>query len=250
MSEIFERTWPLDGAKAGVVVVHGLAEHSGRYDYVARKLNEAGYAVYAQDVRGHGRSVGFPGDMGGDPQQLVNDLVSQCTRVAEAHDKTFLLAHSMGTLIALPAVAQAPSGTLDGLVLSGTALVPGEAILVSLSTGEGVPPALISRDPAIVQAYVDDEYVFADAVPDSILNMALEANAKATEALPLVTIPVLLIHGLDDKIADLAGAQQAHTQMVVTDKTLKVYEGLYHEVLNEPERDKVIADVVAWLDAH
>jgi alpha-beta hydrolase superfamily lysophospholipase len=250
MTQLFERAWPVDAAKAAVVIVHGLAEHSGRYDYVARKLNAAGYAVYAQDLRGHGQSVGFPGDMGGDVHQIVSDIVVECERVRTEHPKTFLLGHSMGTLYSLPAVVQAPAGTLAGLILSGIAVVPGPAVLASLASGEGIPPETVSRDPEIVKAYIDDPLVFNDSVPPEIMTMAVEATTQALQAIPLVPIPTLLVHGSADVLCDMSGAQQAHTELVITDKTLKIYEGLYHEVLNEPERDGVIADVVTWLDAH
>src|SRR5688572_18643444 len=121
MSELYERTWPVPDAKAAVVIVHGLGEHSGRYDHVARALNAAGYAAYASDVRGHGQSIGAPGDMGTDNEAPTNDVVEQLVRVHAAHGKTFLLAHSMGTMISLPAIAKTPSGVLSGVVLSGTA---------------------------------------------------------------------------------------------------------------------------------
>lgn len=247
MAELFERAWPAADAKGAVVIVHGLAEHSGRYEYVARALNAAGYAAYAQDARGHGQSVGFPGDMGGDPDRVLDDLVEICTRVQREHDVVFCLAHSMGTLFAVPAVARMGSETLRGLVLSGTVGAPGPAT-EELMTKGSVPPESISRDADIVKAYVDDPLVF-DQVPQELLALAGEVTAMFFEAIPKIRLPVLLIHGEDDLLCGLAGAQLVHTQLVGTDKTLLTYPGLYHEVLNEPERDKVIADVVAWLDA-
>lgn len=250
MADLFQRTWPVEGAKGAVVIAHGLAEHSGRYEWVAAKLNAAGYAAYAQDFRGHGQSAGFPGDTGGDPQRLVDDLVAFCEGVAASHPKTFLLAHSMGTLMALPAVAEAPAGTVDGLVLSGCAIMPGSAVLESLATGHGIPPEAVSRDPAIVEAYKNDPLVFYDRVPPDVMGMAIEATQKAVAAIPLVAIPVLTLHGGGDTICDPLGSQEVDAQLVVTDKTMKIYDGLYHEILNEPERDQVIADVIAWLDAH
>lgn len=246
MTELFERAWPATDAKGAVVIVHGLAEHSGRYEYVAQALNAAGYAAYAQDARGHGQSVGFPGDMGGDPDRVLDDVVELCARVRREHEVVFCLAHSMGTLFAVPAVARMPSDTLRGLVLSGTVGAPGPAG-EELMTKGSVPPEAVSRDPEIVKAYVDDPLVF-EQVPQELLALAGEVTAKFFEAIPKITLPVLLIHGENDLLCGLAGAQLVHTQLVGTDKTLLTYPGLYHEVLNEPERDKVIADVVAWLD--
>ncbi|HYZ92996.1 MAG TPA: alpha/beta hydrolase [Actinomycetota bacterium] len=248
MTDLFERTWPTSTAKGAVVIVHGLAEHSGRYDYVAQSLNKAGYAVYAQDARGHGRSIGFPGDMGGDPARVVQDVVEFCVRVHGEHDATFLLGHSMGTLFAVSAVAQMPVGTLKGLVLSGTVAEPGPASQELIEKGR-VPPESVSRDPEIVQAYADDPLVF-EKTPPELMALAGEVTAKYFEAIPLITIPVLLVHGEDDLLTAVGGARMVHTQLVTTDKTLIEYPGLYHEVFNEPEKDKVIADVVSWLDDH
>ncbi len=247
MSEVFERAWPVSAPKGAVVIVHGLGEHSGRYDHVAAALNQAGYSVYAQDARGHGQSIGFPGDMGGDPDQILDDLVSLCTRVRAAHEVVFCLAHSMGTLFAVPAVARMPMGTLRGLVLSGTVGAPGPAAEELFTSGK-VPPESVSRDPEVVQAYIDDPLVF-EKTPPELLALAGEVTAKFFEAIPAITIPVLFIHGEDDLLSGLAGAQMVHTQLVTTDKTLLTYPGLYHEVLNEPEKDRVLADVIGWLDA-
>jgi acylglycerol lipase len=248
MSDLFEWAWPLADAKGAVVIVHGLGEHGGRYDYVGRALNAAGYAAYAQDFRGHGKSVGFPGDMGGDPEQLITDVVEQVSRVRATQDRVFVLAHSMGTLFALPAVTRLPTDALRGLVLSGTALEPGPAS-ADLITNGAVPPESVSRDPEIVKAYIEDPLVW-DKVPQEVLLSTLDVGQRARDAVPLIEIPVLLIHGTEDKLTDIAGANYVHTQLVITDKTLIGYPGLFHEVLNEPERDKVIGDVVSWLDKH
>jgi alpha-beta hydrolase superfamily lysophospholipase len=186
--------------------------------------------------------------MGSDPEQPVADIVSLCTRVRADHEAVFCLAHSMGTLFTLPAVARMPSGTLRGVVLSGTVGAPGPASEQLMAEGR-VPPESISRDPAVVEAYVDDPLVF-ERTPPELLAMAGTVTAMFFEAIPKITIPVLLIHGEDDRLCALSGAELVHTQLVTTDKTLLTYPGLYHEVLNEPEKDRVIADVVTWLDAH
>lgn len=248
MAELFERAWPVADAKGAVAIVHGLAEHSGRYDHVARTLNAAGYAAYGVDLPGHGNSPGFPGDMGDDFGAAVRDVTAFVTRIKAAHERTFLLAHSMGTLFALPTAIALPVGTLSGLVLSGVAVMPGEAVIESISSGQGVPADLISHDAEIVQAYKDDPLVFYDRVPNELFGMAGEATAAAIDAIGKVGCPVLLMHGTEDKLCSLEGANHVHVQLVVTDKTLKVYRGLYHEVLNEVEREQVKADLVAWLD--
>jgi len=246
--ELFERAWPVAGAKAAVVIVHGLGEHSGRYDYVARSLNNQGYAVYAQDIRGHGQSAGFPGHMGDDPRRLVLDVVEECLRVRAAYEKVFLLAHSMGTLLALPAVTRMPENTLKGLVLSGTALRPGPAAAELVTTGR-VPPAVLSRDPAVVKAYEDDPLVWKK-VPGEVLARSAELGELAEKAVPEISIPVLLVHGTEDQLTSIDGANYVWVQLITIDKVLQGYPGLYHEILNEPERDQVISDITTWLDKH
>jgi alpha-beta hydrolase superfamily lysophospholipase len=248
MTDLFERSWPLPGAKAGVVIVHGLGEHSGRYEHVAQALNAAGYAAYALDIRGHGRSPGFPGDMGEDPDALIEDVVAFVVRHAADHDKLFLLAHSMGTMLSLPAVPRIPSGMIDGLILSGCALEPGPAAADLINNG-AVPPETLSRDEAVVQEYIDDPLVW-DAVPPHIFGHTIDIGQKARDAVPLLEVPILLLHGTDDRLCDIAGSGYVHAEAVVRDKTLIGYEGLRHEIMNEPEKDKVLSDIVGWLDSH
>lgn len=249
MQQLFERAWPVGGAKGAVCIVHGLAEHSGRYEHVAAALNRAGYSAFGIDLRGHGNSPGHPGEMG-DLDANISDVAGFCARVSASHDKTFLLAHSMGTLLALPAVAEMASETLDGLILSGTAVFPGEATLASIGAGKGIDPDFVSRDPAVVEAYKDDPLVFYDRVPSDLLAMAGEATTRAQKAIALVRIPLLVLHGTEDKLCSLEGANHVHVQCNATDKTLRAYKGLYHEILNEPERDEVLRDIVEWLDDH
>jgi acylglycerol lipase len=247
-SELHERVWPVEGAKAAVVLVHGLGEHIGRYEHVAQALNAAGYAVYATDVRGHGKSVGAPGDMGTDPAAPTNDVIEQCVRVRQEHDKVFLFAHSMGTMISMPAVPKLPDGTIQGLILSGTALEMGPAGGDLVSEG-AVPASALSRDEAVQQAYSDDPLVW-DKVPPEVLGHAFEIGQRAREAVQVLNVPLLLIHGREDPLTDIKGAEYVYAESIVTDKTIIGYDGLRHEILNEPEKDKVIADVVEWLDKH
>src|SRR5687768_12368162 len=154
----------------------------------------------------------------------------------------------MGTLLSLPAVPKLASGTIRGLVLSGTALEPGPAA-ADLITNGAVPPETLSRDPEVVKAYTDDPLVW-DTVPPEVLTGTLDVGQLARDAVPLIDIPVLLIHGVDDRLTNIAGANYVHVQLKTTDKTLIGYEGLLHEILNEPEKDRVIGDVIQWLDAH
>jgi alpha-beta hydrolase superfamily lysophospholipase len=186
--------------------------------------------------------------MGDDIDRLFADVVDECVRVRAAYDIVFLLAHSMGTLISMPAVTRMPSGTLRGLILSGTALRPGPAAAEMITNG-AVPPSVLSRDPAVVKAYEDDPLVWKK-VPIEVLIRGAEIGELAEKSVPEIQMAVLLIHGTDDQLCSIDGANYVWVQLITIDKVLQGYPGLYHEVLNEPERDQVISDVVAWLDRH
>lgn len=228
-----------------VLIVHGLAEHKGRYGYVQQRLADAGYTSHAIDLRGHGEADGFPGKVSS-ADEFVDD-------VAEGLEfaPTFVIAHSMGTLPTLACLGERGTGSLRGLVLSACPIAPGQATLDALANPDapGIPPSAVSRDPAVVKAYAEDPLVFNENVPPECTAAVMLVSQRAYAAAASVTIPVHMIHGGDDPIADASGSQEMLDALASTDKTLKIYEGLYHEVFNEPERDQVIDDVIAWLNA-
>jgi acylglycerol lipase len=248
----FTRQWEAAQPRAAVALLHGLAEHSGRYEHIGARLAGAGYSVYTADLRGHGRSDGFPGEVSGLADWLEDtDAIVARARDAAAGRPVFAFGHSLGALIAAAYVARHPDA-VDGLVLSGLAVLAGTALLASMADpeGQGIPPTAISRDPKVVQAYVDDELVFADRVSPEANAAALEAAIDVNQAGDRLALPVLMVHGSDDAIADVEGARDLFDSLAASDKQLIVYDGLFHEVLNEPERDRVLDDVVAWLDRH
>lgn len=247
MADRFYRTWEADRPRAVVALVHGLAEHSGRYEHVAARLSAEGYTVVAVDLTGHGRSPGRPGEVSG-LSDWVGDaeaLVERARSLADGRP-VFLLGHSLGALVAASYAAGSP-GAVDGLVLSAPAVLVGDAYLEAATRGEGVPPAMISRDPRVVEAYVSDPLVFYDRLPPEANAAALEAAIETNQSAPRITTPILLLHGSADRIADPEGTRDLFAALGSPDKRLEVYEGLYHEVMNEPERDRVLDDVVAWL---
>jgi alpha-beta hydrolase superfamily lysophospholipase len=229
-----------------VLIVHGLAEHKGRYAYVQRRLSDAGYGSHAIDLRGHGEADGFPGKVSS-PDEFVDDVAEGLSL-----EPTFVVAHSMGTLPTLACLGERGSGGLRGVVLSACPIAPGQATLDALADPDapGIPPSAVSRDPAVVRDYAEDPLVFNENVPPECTAAVMLVSQRAYAAAASVTIPVQLIHGGADPIADASGSKEMLDALASTDKTLKVYNGLYHEVFNEPERDQVIDDVIAWLDAH
>ncbi|MBI4261495.1 MAG: lysophospholipase [Actinobacteria bacterium] len=250
MTERHFRLWEAPDPRGVVALVHGVAEHSGRYAHVAERLSGAGYSVVTVDLLGHGRSAGWPGGVSS-LDEWIADVDALLDRAGEEADglPVFLMGHSLGALLAATHAIRNP-GLVAGLVLSGTAVLAGDAYIEAAGRGEGVPAEAISRDPDVVLAYVEDPLCFHDRVTPEAnalgLEAAIETNARASE----ITLPVLMVHGGSDMIADVEGVRDLLASLGSEDKTLQVYEGLYHEVMNEPERERVIDDVVAWLDGH
>lgn len=254
---------PPDRAQAAVVIVHGIHEHSARYAHVGDRLAGAGFAVYAADHRGHGRSDGQRANLER-MALIVDDLGSFVRFATERHGglPVFMVGHSLGGLIALQ-YATEPGTLLDGLVLSGplVEVAVGSALLKSLAGAlSALVPDLgvaalnatekISRDPEVVRAYREDPLVYRGKVKARTGAEILATTQSLPARLPRLSVPLLLLHGTDDEICDLAGSTMVHDQVSSPDKTLRRYQGLYHEVFNEPERDEVLADLVSWLEKH
>ncbi|WP_433089593.1 alpha/beta hydrolase [Dactylosporangium sp. CA-052675] len=256
--------WLPEAAATGVVVLaHGMGEHARRYDHVVERLGDIGLAVYAPDHRGHGRSEG---------KRLLARSISEYTRdlhvlfgeVRGRHpgQVPFLIGHSMGAMIAL-AYALDHQADLRGLVLSGTPVVPGKgiakpAIAVAKVLGriapgapvQTLPSKLISKDPAVVAKYDADPLVHHGKVPAGLGGAMLTQMAVFQRRLPELTLPTLVLHGSEDGLVDAESSRLIAERAGADDLTLHVYEGLHHEVYNEPEQDRVLNDLIGWLQAH
>ena len=258
--EIFWRAWLPDGdASAVVVIAHGAGEHSGRYTHVAQRLLDEGYAVYAIEHRGHGRSQG-PRALIDRIEHAVADLDKLVALAADAHPgaPVFLLGHSMGGTIAL-SYALAHQQRLAGLVLSGplAALeaVPAPMRLTARTLSAVAPrtpliaidASLVSRDPAVVGDYQSDPLVHHGKLPARTVVELADAIEAFPEAVGAITVPTLIMYGTDDGLCPPQGSVMLSERIGSSDKTLKAYQGLYHEILNEPERDQVLDDLCAWL---
>jgi len=239
---------PAGDPVGSILIVHGLAEHRGRYGYLQQRFADAGYASHAIDLRGHGEADGFPGKVGS-PDEWIDD-VGEGLKIAGA--PAFIVAHSMGTLPTLAYLGERGQDGISAVVLSACPIAPGQATLDALADPDapGIPPSAVSRDPAVVKAYAEDPLVFNENVPPECTAAVMMISQRAYAGAASVTIPAHLIHGGDDPIADASGSRDLLEALASADKTLQVYDGLYHEVFNEPERDQVISDVIAWLDAH
>ena len=258
--DLFWQAWTPADPRAVVVIAHGAGEHSGRYEHVARRLVDAGYAVYALDHRGHGRSAGRRA-LVDRMDRVIADVRTLAGRAASENPgrPLFLLGHSMGGTISI-AFAARHQDELAGLALSGPVAVleaasPALRVVASvLSTLTpnlgvfGVDPSLVSRDPEVVRAYREDPLVFHGKLPARTVAELAAAVGRFPAEVPQIRLPLLVMHGTKDALAPVAGATMVHERAASTDKTLRLYEGLYHEILNEPERQTVLGDLLSWLD--
>jgi alpha-beta hydrolase superfamily lysophospholipase len=263
--ELHARAWLPDGEPRRVVVLsHGLGEHSGRYEALATRLVEDGCAVYAVDHRGHGRSGGAAPANIDRFDYVVSDLGTFIGRAQREHPgtPTVLVGHSMGGLVALACALRNPR-VLVGLVLSAPALAPGEAVprlkrtvaglLSRVAPNAGalaIDASAVSRDAAVRRAYEQDPLVFHGSVPARTAVELLKAMEDVAERVQQLSLPLLVQHGTADRLVPLAGVQPIYRRLGDPKRrALRTYEGLFHEIYNEPERERVIADLLGWLAA-
>ena len=256
---IFVNRWAIDDPKAVVHIVHGLGEHSARYERLAGDLNAVGYTVYADDHRGHGRTgvaMGGLGPLG--PRGMVGtlDAVHAVSQYAQSQNPGLpfvLLGHSWGSLLAQKFALQWGS-ELHALVLSGTRLmVPPFRELTSFNDDfepAATPYDWLSRDAAEVAKYVDDPW--CGFSPDFPQDEMVVLAGPPTEAVP-PALPILVLNGGRDPVGGESSGHalvEAYREVGVEDVTYLCYLDARHELFNETNRDVVTADLVEWLDAH
>lgn len=250
--------------RAVIMLVHGIGEHGGRYAALAEDFTEAGFAVGVPDHRGHGLSEGKRAQVE-QFDDFSDDLGTYQAILRKRYPAPlplFIVAHSMGGLIALRYVTR-DQPAASGLVLSGAAAAkPDDISDLTITIGNLLAKVLpdvgvaglqldkISHDPAVVEAYKNDPLVTSGKVKARMGSELLKGMATVEQDLPSLTMPVLVMHGGDDVITPPHGSEMIFAKVGSKDKTLKIYPGLYHEVYNEPERQEVIANVITWIDAH
>ena len=259
------RWTPDEPPKARIILAHGYGEHAGRYQHVADYLTGRGYAIDAPDYHGHGKTaLGHFGyfdrfDL------LIDDLKACVDRVVSEEDKKplFLLGHSAGGLLALMYLLRYPT-PLQGLVLfapyvNTAAHVPAMQRIVvralsNIAPRTGVIPrvdsAILSHDPAVTTGYDADPLVHHGAVSARVAVELLDAGDYVRANAGRITLPTLVLHGKDDQLAQPEFGQTVYDRLGSTDKTIKLYEGYYHEILNEPGKQQVLTDTGKWLDVH
>ena len=260
---LYYQCWlPEENPKAVLLVVHGWAEHSGRYMNLVNYFVPKGYAICALDQRGHGKSEGVRGYVERFSDYL-DDLETFFDIVRSEHGDTkiFLVGHSLGAAIAIAyAVTVDHQKDLSGLIVSGAVIKPGSSLpsaLIPLARIMSfVLPRLgvtildasaISQDNAVVNAYINDPLVYRGKITCRLSAEMLALLRNLPSEVPQINLPILIMHGTADRLCNPEGSQVLYDTVGSNDRTLKLYDGFYHEIFNEPEHEAVLADVEVWL---
>jgi acylglycerol lipase len=258
---LFVRSWRPDGpARAVVGLVPGFNAHSGYYVWPGAQFAADGIAAYAVDLRGRGRSDGerFYVEKFAD---YVSDVAALVTlaKSREPGLPFFLLGHSAGGVVACIYTLE-HQAELTGLVCESFAHdipAPDFALAVFKGLSHVFPHAhilhlkneLFSRDPKVVQAMNDDPLIAHETQPTETLAEMVRADDRLRKEFPLITLPVLILHGTADKATNPSGSRRFYDMAGSTDKTLKLYEGHFHDLLNDLDKEVVMGDILSWVDA-
>ena len=258
--KIFTRSWEPEGKPRGVVViVHGFNSHSGQYLWTAEQFASNGLAVYALDLRGRGRSEGER--YYADKMKDYTDDVQTLVTTAKSENPglpVFLLGHSAGGVISCNYVLDHPS-EVDGLICESFAYeLPVPDIVLSFLKGLSyithhthifsLHNKDFSRDPAVVESMNDDILIKGESQPAQTAKVLIDGARRLTDEFVNITLPVLILHGTEDKATSPSGSQHFYEKAGSTDKTLKLYEGHFHDLLNDVDKEIVIADIQNWID--
>ena len=263
-TNIYYQYWLPEGEpKAILLVAHGIAEHSGRYMNVVNRFVPAGYAVYGVDHIGHGKSDG---------KRVCVERFQDFTKTFKKFfdmirgwqpiKPIFLVGHSMGGLISAAYLLK-HQDELTGVVFSGPGIkVPeniSNAVIFAGKILSVVMPKAgiiqldaegICRDPAVVDAYLNDPLVYTGKITARLSAEMLKTIQHVTGSAIKIRLPIMIVQGGSDKLVDPSGAQLLYDSVSSEDKKIKIYDGLYHEVFNEPEHGQVLDDVKVWIDSH
>ncbi len=260
--KIFFQTWhPEEKPRATIIIAHGYAEHSGRYTYTAEYLVRQGFAVYAPDHYGHGKSDGIKADV---PkfEVFTTDLYKLYT-IAKNKEKNdiFLLGHSMGGAIGAHFAITHPDA-LKGMVLSGPGIrvttdVPPvmKALSKILATLFPALPVVefdiegISRNKDVIENYLNDPLTYTGKVRARMGRELLRVeNLTSAERLSEISIPALILHGGDDRVVDPSCSRIIYDNISSEDKELIILPGLYHEILNSDKKDSILDTITEWIN--
>ena len=260
--KIFFRSWLPTGKAGGVVaIVPGFNSHSGYYSWVAEQFVANGLAAYALDLRGRGKSDGerFYVDKFEDYVSDVAGLV-KLAKSREPGVPVFLLGHSAGGVVACLYTLE-HQAELAGLICESFAFrvpAPDFALAILKGLSHVAPHAHVlklknedfSRDPKVVAAMNNDPLIANEAQPAQTIAAMVRADERLKKEFPLINLPVLILHGTLDKAAKASGSQLFYDRAGSTDKTLKLYDGAFHDLLNDIGKESVLADIQRWIVDH
>ena len=251
--------------KALLSLIHGLGEHTGRYLHVGKSMTDAGYALVGFDLRGHGKSGGARGHFPSlnaviqDIRQFSKFLVQRYPDIPH-----FLYGHSLGGLLSLSYALQYPAG-LNGVIITGAALRSSlqeqknkiamvnllGSLLPKVTVPSGLDATTISRDGDVVKKYINDPLVH-DKTSLGLGKAALKAIEQCFTHGKKFIPPLLIMHGTDDKLTYPRGSEDFAKLVTETNKdvTLKLWDGLYHEIHNEPQKAEVFKVMIEWIEKH
>jgi alpha-beta hydrolase superfamily lysophospholipase len=260
---IFARSWrpEAQAPRALIVISHGVNSHSAYYEWAAQQFTAAGFAVYALDHRGRGQSDG--------ERYFVNSVdeyvadIATFINLAKSHEPglpTFLLGHSAGGVMSCVYTLEHQK-EIDGLICESFAFqvyAPDFALAVVKGLSHVAPHAHVlklpipefSRDPKVIEAMNADPLIAHEVQPTSTVAALVRADERLKREFPLIKLPVLILHSTTDKVTKPAGSQLFYDTAGSEDKTLKLYEGHAHDLLNDFGREAVMGDILGWLDAH
>lgn len=249
----FFRRWdPEHPPRRIVQIVHGYAEHGGRYAHVAAALASRGAVVYADDHAGHGRSDGERALIT-DFDAVADDLhtLGDIARAERPGLPWVLVGHSMGGLLAARTAQRWPD-EVAGVAFCGAVIGDWDWARRVLELPElpeiSFDPLALSRDPQVGADYAADPLVHHGQYRRGLLEAEVVALDRFQDDLGRLTMPVLFLHGTDDPFVPYRRSLEAVRAMPTTDLTVHIYEGARHEVLNETNRDEVIGHLAAWID--
>ncbi len=255
--DLWVRKDPVKTARAVVIIVHGICEHSGRYDHVAAFLNGFGCSVYRFDHRGHGLSGGQRGYV-----DRYGDFVDDADRIVSIAKEdfpdipAFMLGHSMGGFVTALYGIEHPD-RLAGQILSGAAVTLSPLLQGMEDFDYNATPLapipnslsdLVCRDPEVVKAYMEDPLTLKEFTTKLMGEVLITGVKKLVSEMGRYAYPCLILHGGADQIVSPDASRYFYDHIASKDKQIKIYDGLYHEILNEPEKQMVMNDIRAWLE--
>ena len=258
---IFTRSWQPAGKTRGVVViVPGFNSHSGQYLWVGEQFAAKYLAAYAIDLRGRGRSEGERYYV--EKIEDYTDDLATLVRTAKSENPglpVFVLGHSAGGVVSC-VYALDHQSEIDGLICESFAYdLPVPDIVLSFLKGLShitrhthvytLKNEMFSRDPLVVDSMNNDLLIKGESQPVQTAKVMIDAASRLNEEFPLIKLPVLILHGTEDKATNPSGSQFFYDNTGSTDKTLKLYEGHYHDLLNDVDKEVVMADINDWIDA-